>query len=66
MIPNRSLDFSYVILNFWPNLSLAVFIDCSYNKKACILKKVATECACTSDAKVLTPYESEAYHPVWQ
>ena len=26
MIPNPSLDCSYVVLNFWPNLSLVVLI----------------------------------------
>ena len=31
MIPNPSLDCSYV-LNFWPNLSL-VLINCSYKKR---------------------------------
>ena len=27
MIPNPSLDCSYVVLNFWPNLSLVVLIE---------------------------------------
>ena len=26
IIPNPSLDFSYVVLNFWPNLCLVVLI----------------------------------------
>ena len=26
MIPNPSLEFSYIVLNFWPNLSLIVLI----------------------------------------
>ena len=39
MITNPSLDRSYVVLNFWPNLSLVVLIKLSFFlKKACRLR----------------------------
>ena len=31
MIPNPSPDYSYVVLNFWPNLSLVVLIKLFLN-----------------------------------
>ena len=34
MIPNPSLDCSYVVLNFWPNLSLVVLIKLFLYKKS--------------------------------
>ena len=46
MIPNPSLDCSYVVLNFWPNLSLVVLIKLFLlliKKKACI----AISCSCS-------------------
>ena len=33
MIPNPSLDCSYAVLNFWPNLSLVVLIKLYFVKK---------------------------------
>ena len=33
MIPNPSLDCSYVVLNFWPNSSLVVLIKLFLEKK---------------------------------
>ena len=36
MIPNPSLDCSYVVLNFWPNLSLVVLTKLFLQKQACV------------------------------
>ena len=36
MIPNSSLDCSYVVPNFWPNLSLIVLYKINLIKEACI------------------------------
>ena len=40
MIPNPSLDCSYVVLKFWPNLSLVVLIKLFLLKRRVCLSPV--------------------------